>query len=732
MPHRPATTVVLAAALTPVLLVVSFVLDTTGPVPPPPAGTTAPLHRIARLLTDTPTTALTDHPGVRRAQPLDAGTALITLEPGTDPTGLPDVARTWPVHSTPGATTGSAPDPAVPAATSSWRHTRGTGAVVAVVTTDVDITDPALAANLWDDPHETCAPDHGRPSTAGAGADHDGDALPGDCHGWDWVHDAPTGRGAGAAGPRAEGTRVAALTAATAPGARIMPLVVGTGGTVNAAMACLAVRYAVAHGADVVLLGLPGTVRPPAREADPLEASLREAAAQGVVVVMPAGDAGLDLDVAQLWPTRLRTSTSLVVGAADPDGSPTAGTNRGQGTVDLLAPGSHVPLPAGSGPAAVTGSTVAAALTAGATALVGAAMEDHDGVQVRRALLDTADRTRLLGGPATPWSGAWSGGPAAASAAGHLDVDAAVEQVRTGADLTVTGLDRLTPGTAGDVVVDVLGTATTPATTLRLTLQVATADGPRALVHAPVWATGVDPDDAPRTTATDGTVQVPLQDAGTRAPIRLQLPAGTYLLDAQVQAPRRTAGLRRAGTFTVPRSPTTAATGTTATGTPTTPTGAATDRTPATTAPAPRATARAGGASVYLPAVGPWQVSRLSPAAGPGAGGTVVVIEGSALPPGAVVQFAGRPGTVVAQDATSITVRAPAAALTGPVDVQVWSPSHRRQVLAGAYTYLAPGGTAPVRVHATALAGARPVPAAAPGWLWATPRCGRVCALTAW
>ena len=65
--------------------------------------------------------------------------------------------------------------------------------------------------------------------------------------------------------------------------------------------------------------------------------------------------------------------------------------------------------------------------------------------------------------------------------------------------------------------------------------------------------------------------------------------------------------------------------------------------------------------------------SSLSPSEGPAAGGTSVTIDGTNLSSASSVTFGGRPGTVTADSATSISVTAPPGS-AGPVDVGVTTP----------------------------------------------------------
>jgi hypothetical protein len=173
------------------------------------------------------------------------------------------------------------------------------------------------------------------------------------------------------------GTAMAQLVHGVAPGAGILALkAVDDAGGARTAWVADAVRRAVADGADVVSLSLETPADDPA-----LADALRAASDAGVVLVAAAGNRQLDLDRFPRYPASYDLPGMLVVAAADAVGALAPGTNRGAETVDVAAPGTGIPVTDADGAVrTVEGSSPAAALAAGAAALVLSAGAPSDAV----------------------------------------------------------------------------------------------------------------------------------------------------------------------------------------------------------------------------------------------------------------------------------------------------------------------------------------------------------------
>ncbi len=265
----------------------------------------------------------------------------------------------------------------------------GAGTVVAVLDTGIDAGHPDLRGALWTNPGEI----------AGNGVDDDRDGTVDDVNGVDLV------RGDGT--PEDEnghGTHVAGIIAAAhddvgvaglAPGARIMAVKVldaarsGTTGDV-----AVGIRYALAHGADVINVSVNGDT------ADRrLTDALAAADAAGVPVVASAGNDGRNLDLFPSYPASSDLPTVLAVAGDTREGLLAAFSNFGLNSVDIAAPGVDVLSTApGGGYDFRSGTSMAAPWVTATLALLHGARADLSGAQLVATLRATARRpSGLLG-----------------------------------------------------------------------------------------------------------------------------------------------------------------------------------------------------------------------------------------------------------------------------------------------------------------------------------------------
>ena len=164
---------------------------------------------------------------------------------------------------------------------------------VAVVDSGIDLSNPDLGENLWANPGEI----------AGNGVDDDANGFVDDVHGVDTVsHDGDPADGLG------HGTAVASLIGARGDNGlgitgvawrvRLMPVKVlhdrGWGTTVTL---ITGLRYALANGARIINLSVNGS-----EPSQALEEAIRQAEAQGALVVTSAGNDGQDRDQGRVLP----------------------------------------------------------------------------------------------------------------------------------------------------------------------------------------------------------------------------------------------------------------------------------------------------------------------------------------------------------------------------------------------------------------------------------------------
>jgi subtilisin family serine protease len=212
-----------------------------------------------------------------------------------------------------------------------WPVTNGSGAVVAVVDSGVDLTHPDLQANILNlsdadmvEPDGTCTGGgQGRTCTQDGAQDKNG-------HGTHvaGIVGAITNNGVGVAG--------------VAPGATILPVRVldenGEGSTDEIAAG---VRYATDHGADVINLSLgflsgQGEVIQVTGLADPVYDAIDYAWSHGAVVVVAAGN-----DSVPLCAEPASAANVLCIGASDSHDLIASYSNSDASTLDtyLTAPG---------------------------------------------------------------------------------------------------------------------------------------------------------------------------------------------------------------------------------------------------------------------------------------------------------------------------------------------------------------------------------------------------------
>ncbi|MEA2221052.1 MAG: hypothetical protein QOJ35_3678 [Solirubrobacteraceae bacterium] len=300
-------------------------------------------------------------------------------------------------------------DPAMIGAQEAWTQSNGSGVIVAVLDTGVQLDHPDLAGSIWTNPGEI----------AGNGIDDDHDGIVDDVHGANMFDGS-----ANVDDDNGHGTHVAGIVAARngngiggsgiAPGATILPVKVldaNMAGTTDTL--ALGIRYAVDRGAKILNVSVnadsPTTT---------VAAAVRYAGDHGAIVVASAGNNARDIDAVPSYPASLPDPAVLGVAAESEDGLLWSGSNIGVTSVDLAAPGDHITSTArGSSYQSRTGTSAAAPFVSGSLALLSAARPDLSTSNLRDALLATTKRSGLL---------------SSLLATGRLDVGAAMHRVLAG------------------------------------------------------------------------------------------------------------------------------------------------------------------------------------------------------------------------------------------------------------------------------------------------------------
>ena len=156
----------------------------------------------------------------------------------------------------------------------------------------------------------------------------------------------------------------------------------------------LAIRYAVDHHADIIVLPVQNSLYPEDQKKWISEA-LEYAESKGVLAIASAWEGSQDLAVETYFPNRWMTGKKeltnlMIVSSSDKEGNPSMESNYGAKEVDLYAPGINIySTYTGDAYQTGTGLVLAASTTAGVAALVKAYYPHLTGTQIRNILLET-------------------------------------------------------------------------------------------------------------------------------------------------------------------------------------------------------------------------------------------------------------------------------------------------------------------------------------------------------
>jgi subtilisin family serine protease len=265
-----------------------------------------------------------------------------------------------------------------------WRSTVGGEVPVAVLDSGIDFSNPDLAMNLWTN----------RAEVPGNGVDDDQNGFVDDVHGADTVNgDGDPADGLG------HGTAVASVIGArgdnglgitgVAWNVRLMPVkVLHDDGWGTTAGMITGLRYALSSGARIVNMSVNGPESSLA-----LDEAIRQAEAQGVLVVTSAGNDGANRDQVASYPASVPSRAVITVAAADRTGALGYASAYGPDSVDIAAPGENVlTSELGGRYTRRSGTSFAAAYVTGAAALLASARPAATGTQLRDSLVRSARR----------------------------------------------------------------------------------------------------------------------------------------------------------------------------------------------------------------------------------------------------------------------------------------------------------------------------------------------------
>jgi subtilisin len=204
-------------------------------------------------------------------------------------------------------------DPQAVGAQVAWSQSTGSGVVVALLDSGVQLNHPDLAGNIWTNPNEVVN-----------GKDDDNNGIIDDVHGANMF----TGNG-DVEDDEGHGTHTAGIIAAEAgdgvggaglaPNATIMPIkVLDSNRSGNSTVLARGIRYAVDEGARILSISINGD-----STTSDLTAALKYATDKGATIVCSAGNNSRDIDLTPSSPAR-----KLRFGAVDSSALRSAACDR--------------------------------------------------------------------------------------------------------------------------------------------------------------------------------------------------------------------------------------------------------------------------------------------------------------------------------------------------------------------------------------------------------------------
>ena len=241
----------------------------------------------------------------------------------------------------------------------------GTGSVVAVIDTGIDLDNPMFGSRLFRNPGEI--PDDG--------IDNDSNGYIDDVNGWNFGN-----MNNGCQDYNGHGTSVTSVCLGVAPGSIILPVKVnnGSSNTFGTGDLVEGIFYAIASGAVVLNLSLGADT-----ELGAVLTAVKAAEDAGVVVVAASGNSGGGVD----FPAAVETV--IAVGALDESGEESAWFSGKGPELDLIAPGTSIEtVGLGGGGVLMTGTSFSTPMVSGAAAVL-RSMNPHLVPETVRYLLFT-------------------------------------------------------------------------------------------------------------------------------------------------------------------------------------------------------------------------------------------------------------------------------------------------------------------------------------------------------
>ncbi|MGL6194543.1 MAG: S8 family serine peptidase, partial [Thermoguttaceae bacterium] len=260
-----------------------------------------------------------------------------------------------------------------------WGVSDGTGTIVAVLDSGVDINHPDLKNNIW------------RNSNPGAYG------YANDINGYNFYSNNNN-----VADDHSHGTHVAGTIAAVAnngigiagvaPKTQILPLkFLNSNGNGFSSDATRAINYVVSlknAGNNIVAINCSFASD---SYSSTLDAAIQKAGKAGVVVVAAAGNDARNIDTSPIYPASINATNVITVAATDSGGNLASYSNYGVKTVDVAAPGSNIysTMP-GGGYGTKSGTSMATPLVSGMVALIAATNPKLTPEQIKSVIASSA------------------------------------------------------------------------------------------------------------------------------------------------------------------------------------------------------------------------------------------------------------------------------------------------------------------------------------------------------
>jgi subtilisin family serine protease len=270
-----------------------------------------------------------------------------------------------------------------------WQTSTGAGVTVAVVDTGVDSSSPDLAGQLATNPGETGA---GRETN---GIDDDGDGLVDDWRGWDFAYDDNDTSDVVGHGTHVSGTIVARNgnnegISGVAPDAKVLMLKgLADDGYGSWSDIADAFDFAGDQGIRIVSASLGGASPVPV---------IDDVIAQhpDTLYVVAAGNDDDNLDLSTFYPCEALEANVLCVGASDNNDQRASFSNYSPTSVDVFAPGVSVLSTCPGGYCYMDGTSMATPHVSAEAALLLAHDPTLTALQVKQAIMDSADPVPAL------------------------------------------------------------------------------------------------------------------------------------------------------------------------------------------------------------------------------------------------------------------------------------------------------------------------------------------------